>query len=364
MPINRQFAPDLQSPAICEFTVKGDEYSEADKRRKDRAAEGFRSAGTVRDVPGYATNIVFPTYVRETVAVYTRMGRLIRNMVIEDFGYCRATLSAEAILSIRDTVIVSQPIEDAFTNTILDMAHIDEAENNLVRSGVNLQDYQVDLAAKLIVIERKELSANINEFIRVMDSQRDKSGNPVYHVKRLDKVERGCQRTTGDFPSDPIVVADDPNNPGDAIRDRVNQENQECDGLVPIQVDLGVPFKVPEFKTEWTVDEIWVCGVKLGETKIPHLYTRQRDMRLVGVVSSLDSVAQVAENAFKSCMTEAAAATSLLTLVTSGSTIGAAVTVFVSYVKQCLLIKLGGDLKCIVPDLFLVTGPDPGWSPV
>lgn len=368
MPVNRSFAPDLRKKSICEFLWSyGAFYDEVAANRAERSAQGFKPVGPVRDLPGLVQEIYLPTFQRHFVDLSTRRGKLIRTVTIEDFGFVKVRLTALAVLGVRTQMTSAQErdIIDVFSTTVLDLAHVDDAETALIRSGIAIQDYQVDIVLKLEVQDRKTLTTNVDTFVTTMKSQRDQGGRQAFDVTVLEKVENGCTPVTPPLPTDVVIEAGDPGKPGTAIRDQIRKEHPACEEIVTTEVDIGIAFKLPETKTEWTLDEIWICGVKTGETHIPHIYWRQRDAVLYGIVASPESVARVAAQVFRNCMGQAALATGILALVTSFASIGSAVLVFTAYVQQCLEINLGdvANIDCLLPDLKLVVAENVPWQP-
>lgn len=364
MPVNRHFYPDLGSTAVCDFVrTYGQTYSEVDVKRVERIAHGYKSVGTPRDVTAVVPiNATLPMYQVRYVEVSLRSGRFVSKVEIEEFGYAKANVLVQALLSCRPGIdpTVEANLLNAFNGTVLDLPSVDQAEMDLLRSGVALQDFQVDLVLKLELTDRlKFLSDKATQFVKTIENERDAGGKRIYTAKLLEQIHISCKsqlptRTT------PTV---DPADRDKVIVDEVRKDNPTCEDLVYTEHEI-LPWKILEFMLKEHRDRVFICGVDFGEVVWYQLCIRQTDQRLIGAVVAPKAIMMVAEKVFKDCIVDATVATSLVLIFTSGEGLPLATTVFVSYVQQCIELKLGSALECIVPRLFVASSTPGPWQPV
>jgi hypothetical protein len=365
MPVNRSFYPDLASEEVCEFVRSYRQtYSEVDLKRVERVAQGYKSLGTPRDVaPSAAINATIPMYQRRYVEVALRSGRLVNTVEIEEFGYAKVDVLVQAILSCRNglSTVHEASLLKAFQGTTLDLASVDQAETDLINSGVGLQDFQVDLVLKLELTEPlKFLSDNVSAFAKAIEDERDAGGKKIYTAKVLEKIINSCKSQLP--PSTPPTVTA-PADREKVIVDEVRKDNPICEDLTYTEHEF-LAWKVPEFMLQEQRDRVFICGVDFGEVTWYKAFFRQTDTQLVGAVVAPSTIMTVARKVFFDCMVEAGVATSLVLIFTSGQGLPLATTVFVSYVERCIELKLGPALECVVPKLFVASSAPPPWQPV
>ncbi len=365
MPINRHFYPDLASEGVCDFVRSYRQtYTEVDLKRVERVAQGYKSLGAPRDIaPSETINATIPMYQRRYVEVSLRSGRFVNIVEIEEFGYAKVDVLVQAILSCRNGLASAHEgaLLQVFHDTTLDLASVDQAEMDLIRSGVALQDFQVDLVLKLeLTTPLTFLSDRASAFVTAIENERDAGGKRIYKARILEQILTSCKSQL--LPSDPSTTAD-PADRDKVIIDEVRKTNPACEELAYTE-HVFLPWKVPEFKLEEHRDRVFICGVDFGEVTWYQLWFRQTDSKLIGAVVSPAEIMTVAMKVFNDCMVEAAVATSFVLIFTSGKGLPLAETVFVSYVQRCIELKLGPALDCVIPRLFVASSPPGPWQAV
>lgn len=357
MGIERSFEPDLNSAEICKFLGDTENANEKFSDRKS-ISTGWINQGysEISDrIPIAQTKIDRVSFIRNTYVVESRDGRLIKQVDVYDPVYHPCMLSIGTLLFLKpdiDAQLVTR-VEQAFQHT--DLNDVDDAELTFLREGLSFDDYQVVFFFELIRTKDRQVDrTNSTSFEQQVGSQTDDEGKPIYRVERADSTHV-CEAPSNE--QDPGTVIDgDINNPDRDILEHERREMEgKCEDLELVPKRVGTAFELIETKTKWELRKIKIGKCTVMKTKLPIIYSRRNRQILIAYVVAEKSLVAAAEKAILDCIKKAAEDTAILILVTAGSALPAAKVVFIASCLKCLESKFSDQVKCLKPDLKLVT---------
>jgi hypothetical protein len=362
MPIQKTSPIDFSHPGLCRIMANSEggtaTFSQEDERRTLRSQQGFDKRPGIVNVPAMDVQVALPRYVTRYVNLYSRAGRLVKNVSIVDYDFALVSINVGAILSIRRGIDpgLDNKIQQTFKSTPITFGDVDAAEAAIIRAGASVNDYWVDL----IMVGRSQLPSKlpdqrINEFTRLMQSLRDRNGELIYgKVELMDHVTVDCKGSAFHLPDNEIIVPKNPADPRREIEERAKESNPGCDNLETVAEKI-TEFNIPEAMIKMERQPIVVCGVKIGETDVPVLYTRNAHVTVYGSVTSPVAVARMMVKVFQDCLRDAAITTGVVQLITGFDALPAAKAIFTTSLAACLELKLPDGLECIVFDMPVVS---------
>lgn len=275
--------------------------------------------------------------------------------VITDVIMHKLQVDIYAVLYLRGVDPAQIPgVVKIFTDT--DLADVDNAEADIIATGIDPNDYQVDLEIEFTKLgEIGSRTIALETFMEQVGKQLGRDGKPLYQVSSLEAVSLACQGALPRFPDDGIVVVPDLQNPSDGLLADARLKNPSCEDLDIIDYRVGTAFQYPEYKLDWGKKKIKIGRCWTWIWWPDQTYTRTRKYVLYADVVAPPSIRRSFERAIRDCLQDSALETGILVLVTGGMSLPAAVTVFVTACQQCLETKLEDGVKCVIPDLKLVT---------
>ena len=360
MSIQRDFHPDFQAEAVCNFLKAAgntdDLYSSEAEPRAEWQAEGYDFAAA-----RYLTAAQpFPmrTFSTQSCNVYTQAGRLLNTVDLTDPVDHALELRISALLFLKphiDPALLAR-INAAFQTT--DLNDVDSVENDFRNQGVAYNDYQIVFAFELKRTADADFrTINISTFQQQMAGYTDVNGNPMYQLRWLDQITMACEASDYQLDDDHIVEGD-PNDPLAALEEYEAALGQPCEGLTLIAHRVGTVFQIYEFKIEWLVRPIRIGRCRIMKTKVPVPFYRLRKEVLWCYVTTERDIRRYFETAIVDCIEYAAVSTAVLVIVTGGMGLSAAAAAFGSACQQCLEAKITQVVTCLFSKLKLVAEHD------
>jgi hypothetical protein len=361
MPVERDLSPDLKSDQICAFLsdYATQHYSDFTQITADRTAAGFDFQNALTRELG-STRMALRTFAVRSVDLFTSAGRFIRRHEIIDPIDHGLVLKIVALLFTRAGIsqASADAILDAFQNADLDNDAIDQIETRLIRGGVGLADYYVDLSFTLDRTQPPEqLDGNYGLFMQQMGEAEDAAGRPAYRVVAIEGYRQRCDVPNMSFPDKDIVVVADALDPLNEISGLENESHPECEGLEITPHRIGTAFQYYEWKIEWEVRPIRIGRCQIMKTKIPIIYSRIRKEALWCYAMTTPQLKRNIEKAIVGCLEAAAVETAVLAIVTGGLGLAAAAQAFANAFWSCLEKKVEDAVTCIFTSLKLVSEP-------
>lgn len=353
MPIQRTIDLDLKDPAICAFLKGTDtEYRSGSDLRSERVSSGYAFAKD-RFIQAEPTADL-PLFIERQCEIRSSAGRLMYTTIITDVVMFKLNIGIYAVLSLKPVdIVLKQQAEDTFLNT--DMLDVDKAESEIIKSGIELDDYQVDLEFKAEKVSSVgSFDAALRVFIDQIKTQIDKNGDPLYDVKVLEEYKIHCDGTLPQIPDESIIIVDDIEDPIPDIIKREKENNPRCERIEITEHRVGTAFQYPEYKTEWGRRKLRI-GRCWTWVWWPTTYSRTTKYVIIAYVVSTPEIKKWFERAIRDCLESSALATGILILITGGMAIPAAATVFITACLQCLESKIEDSADCLKPDLKLIS---------
>ncbi|TIS53098.1 MAG: hypothetical protein E5W91_32445 [Mesorhizobium sp.] len=358
MPIQRTISPDLQKPEICAFLKSAAAtYSEEGDAATEWSAEGYDFVKDCKRLVAEEPRAL-RTFRSRQVEVYTQANRLLLSPIITDPVDHNISMKVFALLFAKkglDGTLVAE-MKKAFEKTdFKDPALIADAENEIIKLGAKVDDYQIALIIELHRLASPEyLGMNIKTFVDQMTNYKDDQGKPVYTIKLIDSEKNECDAASSALEDGDIIEAPDVNDPEDAIGKYEGDQGHPCKGLVLTMHRMGTAFQYYEWKTVMEVREIRVGKCRIMKTKIPIIYSRIRKQALWGYVMSEAQLKKNLEKAIIDCLISSAIETGALAIVTGGMGLAAAAAAFASACQSCLESKVSDGVECLFSSLKLI----------
>lgn len=353
MGIQRHLEIDFQSEVYCNFITNSElrSFSDNEDIVTDWTSKGYdkKDERKLEESSFDRHSFRKTDYQIESRAT----GRVVNTVTVHDVFSNPCILQISAILFLKKNGMaddLSQRVQDAFKN--VDVMDVDNAEAQFLREGVSYDDYHIALSFTLGRTADAILNdTNSQSFLDQIDRQ-------LFAVREIAQT-RVC--TANDVVQDDSdVVIGDPDKPEPPILAHETEEmrSADCGDLDITAHRAGTVFSFIEFKTIWVLKEIKIGRCTVMKTHVPVLQTRENRQVLIAYVISQEGIKQLFEKAIRGCVEKAAIETGLLILITQGGALGAAITVFSTSCLQCLESKLSDDVRCLKPNLKIVTERD------
>jgi hypothetical protein len=349
MGIERQISLDFRSEQYCDFVIDQEQrdFTDIAEIENEWTAMSFVKRG-IRTI--HQSDLDVPSFRRAEYKVSSSAsGRVINTVSIHEPIVNPCVLLINAILFLKDGMDPSsvEEIETAFDQ--VDIMDVDMTEAEFLRQGINPDDYHIALS---FLLTRKSDPRLNDERSKAFVQQTLGLGFSV----SFQGETVTC--TASDAVQDERHVIDgDPDDPARPILEHETQEMQrdDCRNLGLTEETIGTVFIFPEFRMDWVLKKIRVGRCRVVKTHVPVLRVRHNRQVLVAYVVSEDSIRRAFDRAIRDCVIKAALETGILIAVTKGAALATVVTVFVTSCTDCIERKLSDDVRCLKPNLKLVT---------
>lgn len=360
MPIERNFSADLRPGTLCNYLREGGgSYNNIGLKAEPRREQGYVLADNPVRAVSAPEALSLPVFIRRRVEVRSPAGRLLFEPWLTDVVVFECELTVLAILFLKQGLDPAKAalVETAFANTDIEGTSPDEAERDLFAQGVDIDDYQVDLAFGLQSPGRPPFPRTAVEAYLAQVNGITLKGRSLYVARETGEQEISCEGGMPQYPPEAVIIVEsEPEEIVPVLTERAQQEldRRDCDNIEVTEYRVGTAFQYPEFKVDWLQKR-----VKIGRcwTYVPWpvTMTRTRKNILYAYVVSTPQMKQAFERAIRDCVEFAAISTGVLLILTSvAGGWAAALTAFVTACQQCLETKFEDTVRCLYPDLKLI----------
>ena len=230
------------------------------------------------------------------------------------------------------------------------MVYVNELVQDAETQGAGIDTYHAILSFQLA---RKDKDTKLSDSLVALKKEMDLD----YDLSKIDeKIECGVPNLG--FDGSEIVVDDISDT--DIIETKIEEEIEkeasklDCSELEYRKHRVGTLFQYPEFKTVWQKKRIKVGKCTFATIYYPQFFTRTRKNVLYASTAIPKSVIAAMEKGAIECLVLSATSTALLAIITGGVAVPVAAKVFISAFTNCIKIKFGNVVRCIVPKISVV----------
>ena len=352
----------LDDPQVCEFLTTQSRRLEY----KPAIAENLLQDGYEMKLPEYVSisdteeDISLCYYKKTTWQAFEKVGNRPRGK-FESFQ----TFSAECTFRVILQMYIAPGVDDATTSLIANifynldmnrlanegMAYVNELVQDAEAQGAGVDTYHLILSFQLA--RKTEKDTEVSDSLVGLKAEMSND----YDLRFIED-EFQCGLPDLGFDGSEIEVDDlqDTVKIEKLIEQEIEKEAAkfDCGNLDYRKHRVGTLFQYPEFKTVWRKKRIKIGRCTFATIYYPQFFTRTRKNVLYASTAIPKSVIAAMEKGAVECLIASASSTALLAIISGGVALPVAAKVFVAAFTNCIKIKFGNIVRCVVPKLSVV----------
>lgn len=230
------------------------------------------------------------------------------------------------------------------------MSYVNELVQDAEAQGAGVDTYHAILSFQLM---RTNEDTEVSDSFVGLEAEMKKD----YELHRLSE-EVKCGLPDLGFDGAEIEVENilDTDKVEELIEEEIEKEANrlDCGNLDYRKHRVGTLVQYPEFKTVWRKKRIKVGRCTFATIYYPQFFTRIRKNVLYASTAIPKSVIGAMEKGAVECLISSAASTALLAIISGGVALPVAAKFFAAAFTNCIKIKFGNIVRCVVPKLSIV----------
>lgn len=230
------------------------------------------------------------------------------------------------------------------------MTYVNELITAADQAGATVDDYYAILSYSLY---RTNEDKALSDTFDTLDAE---LGQDVKFTKISSEKKCGVPDLGFDGSERPVNDVTDEAEIDAIIEDELTDiaEPIRCHDLAYRKHRVGTVLAYPEFKVVWRKKRIKVGRCTFATIYYPQFFTRIRKNVLYASTAIPSSVVGAMEKGAIECLILAATSTGLIAIISGGMTLPVAGQVFAAAFTNCIKVKFGTGIRCIIPKLTMI----------